>query len=236
MKINAINKTAFGNRTSEFDRLKRDILLAPAVAANTDIPQKESNKKEYKLLIIGAAAIAAGAACIFRGKISNLFSRKIKKPQKLYHMTSLENYNSIVRDGCIKKSSIDDGVFLSTIDDLKNKYPKDDFQRMLRWYGSQDIYRAGSASNKIVLLEIPITEPEKLSFRPICLRRSYLPREYDWSPFSDFGKDSEIHQKPLEYLYRGEIPTSAISKVREFSTRNIDPSNLVKEFWKKIKI
>ena len=126
------------------------------------------------------------------------------KPAFLYHITTLENYNSMLVDGKVKKSRFGNGIFFSNIDDLKNKYDKKVLEGMLNWYGGKRTSEGGPASDgTIVVLKLHVT-PEKeavLSWRRIRFAGE-SPNIIDnmWIPFLKFDSNifDRLHKYPLE--------------------------------------
>lgn len=161
--------------------------------------------------------------------IKKIIAKKYKialPPKKLYHMTNDENYRSILNDTKINKSSsvIGDGVFMSNIDDLKKKYPKETLLSILNWYSQ-------GGEKDIVLIEIPVKnlEPKDLLWRQIGLLESTVkPVSQEWNKFEDFSKTTltKLHKQPLEYIYRKPIQTDQISKAKKFSVKDVNLDNI----------
>lgn len=166
-------------------------------------------------------------------------SDTIQKPQFLYHMTSIENYNSICADGYIRKSIIDDGVFLSDKNTIRNKYDDNTLKRMIKWYGGYMQHVGGpiSQSHKIVILRIPINKSEEnlYKWRPIKLVGANNDGLSDtWINFSDIGKEefNRLWQKPIEFLYQKEIPIDKIEKIAEIDLTKLPQRNSISKFKK----
>ncbi len=164
------------------------------------------------------------------------------KPAFLYHITTLENYNSMLVDGKVKKSRFGNGIFFSNIDDLKNKYDKKVLEGMLNWYGGKRTSEGGPASDgTIVVLKLHVT-PEKeavLSWRRIRFAGE-SPNIIDnmWIPFLKFDSNifDRLHKYPLEYLYGEELPVNELQKVAEVNIRALSAANPVQDFWTKTQL
>lgn len=193
---------------------------------------KDDDKKRNIVLGLGLLSVATIMALtlLLKGK---------KPPKYLYHITTIDNYKSMLRDGVVNKSDsrMGDGVFFSSISDLKNKYGQN-LNSMLAWYSGK--FTRGLApknpSGKVVVLKIPVKGNEsKIKWRPISLNQ-FLPESFDWIDLKSFGewKHRAKHKKPLEYLYTENIPIGNMTKVAEVDLKDCDNSNIVKTFWENI--
>ena len=191
--------------------------------------------------MLGLAVISAAGICAIK---KGVFGKVIKKPDKLYHMTSLENYNSILNDGFIRKSSADlgngiSGVFISDMTSLKNKCPESALKRMVNFY-------RGNSSGKIAILEFDVSEigdVSRLKWRPIWLRE--IPDSGNYSKakfqkvlliFDDFTSKrlKHLHKKPLEFIYPDTIQASKIKSVKIVDVSALNENRFVENFWKNI--
>lgn len=242
-----INKFAFSANSISAENRAR-------ISAKNDNSDTGKNGKLLPASIIGTAVAAAGIGLYIKfGKGNSLIARitgifrpqnnsgkEIVRPKYLYHMTTLENFNSMIKDGKVKKSMYGDGVFLSNIEDLKNKYKSKAFEGMLDWYGGKCAGQGGPISKgTIVLLKLPLTpENEKMiSWRRIRFAGDKAEKtDGIWNSFADFESENlkKIHNYPLEYLYGAEIPISNLQKAAEINTNELSAGNKVKDFWQKI--
>ena len=185
--------------------------------------------------MLGLAVISAAGICAIK---KGVFGKVIKKPDKLYHMTSLENYNSILNDGFIRKSSADlgngiSGVFISDMNSLKNKCPESALKRMVNFY-------RGNSSGKIAILEFDVSEigdASRLKWRPIWLREIPDSGNYQtWNTFDDFTSKrlKHLHKKPLEFFYPDTIQASKIKSVKIVDVSALNENRFVENFWKNI--
>lgn len=217
---------------------------------------KKINVKNIAKYGLIAAGVAVGLLCAVKNKkiinnINSIFFNKNKpqtfeKPKFLYHMTSQDAYNSIMRDGKIKISNIDTqpGVFLSSADDLKKKYNLNDILGMINFYdgGNWANPSPHRHNGKVVILQIPVKklDNDMINFRNVSLRRSDCEQiEKNWQNFKNFSKSgfSEIIKKPLEFLFKDEISSDKISKVIEIDTNKIysNDTNYISEILNKLK-
>lgn len=251
MKIYPIYSPKF---KSTYFTHKQDANSNPAEKDKSSLNQKLQNNNKY--IIAGAGIASIATALIFRKSIIKIFSgnsinktdsvspiQEIIKPKHLYHLTSLENYESMLRDGKIKKSSlrIGDGVFFSDMNDLKNKYPAYNLTTMIKWYGGKALAIGGpkSSSNTVVLLKFPIKEESQnlLKWRQIKLPlQDNILISDKWNKFEDFCSDElkNLHEKPLEYLYQQEIPINEVKKCVEININELPEDNFLSKFWEKV--
>lgn len=244
MKILPVNNINFSSTTkidtnnNNESRNTVDSKVNPEVTSfKTDLAQ---NYKKYATIGGGALLLLTGV--LMRKRIASLFSPKITKPEYLYHMTSLENYNSMLRDGIIKKSKpeLGDGVFLSNYSDLRKKYDKNTLTRMVRWYAGMNYSAPPAPSKTVVLLKIPISaiDSNVLRWRQISLR-NMAPVSQEWVEFSKFADKNveDLHNLPLEYLYEKEIPMNLVEKFAQVKVDDLPSGNIkdfTKAFWAKV--
>ena len=216
----------------------------------TQNSEKTTKHLPYKKLIVfSTIATALIAGIIGRKKISQLFQNaitskqaEIKKPEFLYHITSKECFNSIMNDGIIKTSRFDSSVFMTDLNNLQNKTPKNSVLRMINYYDGGSILNPSphKHNGSVIVLKIPVDELNQnlLGFRRIPLvgqDNSSISTEI--IPFSNYLSESsrELIEKSLEFLYRDEIPVSKISKVYEINTSNIESNAFLKDFFKQLR-
>lgn len=164
---------------------------------------------------------------------------KVEKPEFLYHMTSESAFKSIMRDCLIKKSSIEDGVFLSDLKSLE-KYPKGELQNMANWYagGCAGMPMAPPKGDKIYIFKIPSEVlKDKLDFRAISLMSAPVTTKNPFIGFSMYGAEetAKLLEKPLEFVHRGEIPVAFSSDIIEFSSKDILKPDFKKVLLDKLK-
>ncbi len=240
------------NRVPKFTG-KAVSVAAPREKLDTTVKNKNSAANGFIITAALIAVIAAswklGKNTAFGKKLRNLFKSQktvkpepkpvqtIEKPKFLYHMTSLENYNSMLAEGKIRKSMFGDGVFFSDINDLRTKYSKPQIEGMINWYGGKRVGEGGPVSlGDIVLLKLPVT-PEEESM--LCWRRIRFAgdkaEEGDgvWNAFADFNSEElkKIHNYPLEFLYKGEVPLNKVQRAAQININEIAGDNMVNEFW-----
>ncbi len=212
----------------------------------------DSKYKSNKVVpyIIGASALIASA--VFVGKLCKSGSVRINdipivqdirsvseeiKPKFLYHMTSMENYESICADGFVKKSVLGDGVFLSDKFTIKNKYDDNTLMRMINWYGGymQNFGGPASQSHKVVILKFPVNQSEENLFkwRPIKLVGADNNQLSDeWLNFADIGKEELMSswQRPVEFLYKNQIPADKLEKIAEIDLSQLPKQDFISSF------
>lgn len=164
---------------------------------------------------------------------------KIKKPEYLYHMTSEAAYKSILHDCVIKKSTIEDGVFLSDLKSLE-KYPKGELQNMADWYAGGLIGHnfAHPMGKKVYIFKIPTERlKDNLDFRAISLMSAPVKSPNPFVAFPMYGADetASLLEKPLEFVHRGEIPVAFSSDIIEISVNDISKPNFRKILLDKLK-
>ena len=164
---------------------------------------------------------------------------KIKKPEYLYHMTSEAAYKSIMHDCVIKKSTIEDGVFLSDLKSLE-KYPKGELQKMANWYagGAIGYYSPHPKGKKVYVFKIPTeTLKDNLDFRAISLTSAPVKSPNPFVAFPMYGAEetASLLEKPLEFVHKGEIPVAFSSDIIEFSVNDISKPNFRKILLDKLK-
>ena len=251
MKIN--------NTFSSLNNLKRNRILSLgtiSTKASTNKQNQTQNSEKTtkhlpykKLIVFSTIATALIAGIIGRKKISQLFQNaitskqaEIKKPEFLYHITSKECFNSIMNDGIIKTSRFDSSVFMSDLNNLQNKTPKNSVLRMINYYDGGSILNPSphKHNGSVIVLKIPVNELNQnlLGFRRIPLvgqDNSSISTEI--IPFSNYLSESsrELIEKSLEFLYRDEIPVNKISKIYEINTSNIESNAFLKDFFKQLR-
>ena len=156
----------------------------------------------------------------------------VEVPKKLYHVTTEANFDSICRDGIIKKSLpiIGDGVFISDYESLCYKYPKETVANFIKWYSEPNEFGV----RKLKIFEIPVEklEKEKLNWREISLQESLTePISQEWKSIGTYTDKQykEMHKNPLEFLYEKEIPIGEL-KTFDVTLREISDKALIKEF------
>lgn len=226
----------------------------PKIAQKTD-SSKNNSKINKKLVIAGVAALSIMAVAIAkRKKIAEVFSTSFnkdkaityEKPKYLYHMTSKDAYDSIMSDGKIKVSNMDEvrGVYFSSADDLRHKYTESNLSKMLRFYGGVGNYADPTPhrySGKIYILEVPVEklDNDSVLFRNISLAGDKPEAfEHNWQKFKDFSDDrlKEHIKNPIEFLFKGEVSTDKITKVYEIDTdKAISSRNYIEKMLEKLK-
>ena len=254
MKIN--------NTFSSLNNLKRNRILSLGTISTKSSTNKQnlaqnSNKKTKcqpykKLIVFSTIATALIAGIIGRKKISQLFQNtitsttskqaEIKKPEFLYHITSKECFNSIMNDGIIKTSRFDSSVFMTDLNNLQNKTPKNSVLRMINYYDGGSILNPSPHrhNGSVIVLKIPVNELNQnlLGFRRIPLAgQDNASISTEIIPFSNYLSESsrELMEKSLEFLYRDEIPVNKISKIYEINTSNIESNAFLKDFFRQLK-
>lgn len=172
-------------------------------------------------------------------QINTLLGNGETVPKYLYHMTSKENYASMLQDGVIKKSLIENGVFLTDFKSFALKYPIDDLKGMVKWYGGlyPGAAQFGSASNTVVVLKIPTESLQKdlTMVRKIRLQSNGAMNNsisLEWAKAHDINVDDYkiLEKYPLEFLYNSEIPVSNIQIVNEVQLNNLNEGNFAEQF------
>ena len=147
-----------------------------------------------------------------------------------------------MNDGIIKTSRFDSSVFMTDLNNLQNKTPKNSVLRMINYYDGGSILNPSphKHNGSVIVLKIPVDELNQnlLGFRRIPLvgqDNSSISSEI--IPFSNYLSESsrELIEKSLEFLYRDEIPVSKISKVYEINTSNIESNAFLKDFFKQLR-
>ena len=228
------------------------------ISANANYPKNETFQSDFEKLKQNKTLtyIAGGLGIIFFAALAKFSISKIskaiksskvqlpqenvvtvQKPRFLYHMTSKENYDSICADGCIKKSRIDDGVFLSDENTIKNKYDDNTLKRMVQWYGGymQNIGGPQSQSHKIVILKVPVNPEEENLYKWRAIRLVGADNEglsNEWINFADIGKEelNQLWQRPLEFLCKNEIPAEKFEKIAEIDLTTLPQREFVTRF------
>lgn len=233
---------------------KKQFFKSKTTTNQNPITTKNNLKINKKQVIAGAVALSLLALAVAKRKniaevFSTLFNKDkpttFEKPKYLYHMTSKAAYESIMNDGKINMSNMDEvlGVYLSSADDIRCKYTKNDLLGMINFYdgGNWANPSPHEYSGKVYILEIPVEklDNDSILFRNISLRRE-MPEVFEgnWQRFKDFSDDrfSEIIKNPIEFLFRGEISTDKISKVFEIdSNRTYTDDAYIAKIFKKLK-
>jgi hypothetical protein len=214
---------------------------------------KKEDTKKYILIGAGVAAFALAAtkyksiaklfssssnretsAATNNSSLNNIKENKSIIPEYLYHMTSKENYESMLKDGHIRKSSMADGIYLSDIKSLITKYPIEDMEGMVKWYAGHSPLKGSpkSPSNTVVLLRIPTKD---LKNKLTSVRRIQLMSQgeandkisQEWlnaekvptDKFEDFDKNAK------EYLYGDTLPIKNIELINSVKI----PKELIEE-------
>ena len=165
--------------------------------------------------------------------------KKVQQPEYFYHITSESAYKSIMKDCFLKKSSIEDGVFLSDLKSLE-KYPEEELKNMAQWYAGayEGVPFAHPKGNKIYVFKFPAEAiKERLDFRQISLMSSPVRGANPFIEFPMYGaaETSSLIEKPLEFLHRGEIPVSFSNKIIEIRVKDISNPNFKELLLQKLK-
>lgn len=261
--MQVLGVSPYKSGSSPFDSIKN--VAKPVTSNQMDVPRYHLLKnREYfnkKTVTIASSVIAAiGVISLFvlnrkniskfftRGasNISNIaaeFNRETPKPNYLYHITTKENYESMLREGIVRKSRISDGVFLSDIQNVKTKYQRENVESLINWYTGRNANWADggpiSPSGTMVVLELPLDKSpnELFKVRKIALfnqDNSQLDRS--WSKVSDFSESEfrEFSATPLEFLYCDEIPISSMKKIKEIPRNKLNQNDLAGSFFAKL--
>lgn len=104
--------------------------------------------------------------------------------------------------------------------------------RMINFYdgGNYENMSPHRHTGKVYLLQVPVNKlnNELINFRNIWLGDSNPELiERSWQKFEKFSEPeySEIIKKPLEFLFKDEIPTDKISKIIEIDTNKAFSEN-----------
>ena len=152
-------------------------------------------------------------------------------PRYLYHLTTKDNYTSMLKDGCIKTSpdvyapANINGVFMfGMINFIK------------RWFNSGIIFndiklnfslahalffQAGNKDSQIVLLKIPT---DKLNIKNLRCRAQNLKHPEYHDQNGDLAvnqKHYTRHKEAIEYIYTDTIPIKDVIKIGETNTKII---------------
>ena len=225
-----------GNLTTNPQRVENIVENLPTVsqpvndiAANSSAPLEQiTNQVEEDAAIIPKL-------------VNKLVQNQPLIPEYLYHMTSKENYESMLRDGQVNVSAFEGSVFLSDIKSLVGKYSDVDSKRMIKWYGGlfKEDYAPKSASKTVVLLKIPTASLDKNSVfvRKIGLvnqeefENEFLTQKKNLYEVSEEEMDG-VKSNPLEYLHDGSIPISKFSLINSVKIDELSDNTFVSKFFK----
>lgn len=241
-----VQKITFKNSANKPQQNKNPVQYS----VKTQSDRVESiNKKEntQKYILIGISLAALAIALIKHKAIAKIFSSTSNKnlnsetnsitnnsslnnikenksiiPEYFYHMTSRENYDSMLKEGYIKKSSTGEGIFLSDLESLAHKYPVEDLEGMVKWYAG--VYPDQNApkypSNTVVLLRIPTKnlKNELTSVRRIKLvsqGKANYKISSEWINAEKVPSDKlkGLEENAKEYLYGDTLPVSDIQLI-----------------------
>ena len=165
-------------------------------------------------------------------------------PRYLYHLTTKENYNSMLKDGCIKAfHDVDpttnlNGVFLFDMINFVKKWsstgPIADFLKNPLPLSNALILKTSVKTPEIVLLKIPIKNfpLEKLRCRVQNFGSGITSEHADNGDPATNRKHFTRKKFALEYIFRGNIPINEVSKIGEINTgiRIETPEDLTKYY------
>lgn len=220
--------------------------LAPAInkQAETVVQSNIDKNKTLKIAASVFGGLLAIAALLNIKNISKVFIKENKSifPKYLYHMTSEDNYNKIIQSRLLKRSEIDDSVYLFDVKNLISSSQQNKLSSMIKWYaGTHPQNNAPRFSNRnVVILKIAVDDlsNNNLSLRSIG-RINYadddiIPRQ----PINELKKNlnhfKELQNFPLEYLYSENIPTSKITLLNKVDVGLINENEIVPQFFRKM--
>ena len=151
-------------------------------------------------------------------------------PRYLYHLTTKENYNSMLKDGYIKAfHDVDpttnlNGVFLFDMINFVKKWSSTgvvaDFLKNPLLLSNALLLNAAFKNPEIVLLKIPTKNfpLEKLRCR-VQNSQNKVPLEHTINGDAATNRKHFTRKKlALEYIFKGNIPINKASKIGEINT------------------
>ena len=162
---------------------------------------------------------------------SNQTFAQRKIPRNLYHLTTKENYLSMLKDGFIKTShdvepsSSLEGVFLFDITNFVKRWSstglKIDFLKTPLTLAKALLLNVAIKNPEIVLLKIPTKNLLKNNLfcrAQICTKN--IPLEHEIN--GDLATNQRHYTRkkyPIEYIYQSKIPIEKVEKIGELDTK-----------------
>lgn len=166
------------------------------------------------------------------------FSSK-KIPRNIYHLTSYDNYQSMLNEGFIRKEGvprlyIDQGIYALELSNFfkfwgKNKdWGYDDLQDMILRHVLKWVNTVDPKNKELVILKIPTSklDPQKLFIRSLNKLFSFMDNHNYATEASDELKEHLLGKTPakkaplykmrkeaIEYIYNENIPINDVERI-----------------------